>query len=194
MIYVVDNFLDKKLLKTLEEKFLFDFEEIVRPSCTLYAKRAPEEFTKYIEGKISAFEGRKIKSCMCGFRYSDSIKDNHWRIHADLYLDKTQKCMPERAGVIYMTDPPKGFTGTAFWELKENGLDHIDLEDIDAHNKSVEQSNDENKWNLKSVIGHKKNRFLSYPCSYYHSKYPNKTDESRIVCVIFYSYERTETK
>ena len=43
-------------------------------------------------------------------------------------------------------------------------------------------------WELQTVIGHKKNRFLSYPCSLYHSKYPNTTTSARIVCVIFYKY------
>jgi hypothetical protein len=194
MIYIKDNFLDKKLLNSLNENFLFEFEEIQRPGCTIYAKRPPEEFVKYVEAKIANIEGQKIKTCLIGFRYSDKEKDTHWRIHADLYLDHTQKCKPERAGVIYMTEPPSGLTGTAFWKSKDTGLDNIDLNDIDSHNETLSKAEDLEAWELQTVVGHKKNRFLSYPCSYYHSKYPNITEESRIVCVIFYKYERTETK
>jgi len=52
-----------------------------------------------------------------------------------------------------------------------------------------EDAEDLKKWNVKSIIGHKKNRLLSYPCNYFHSKYPNKFKESRIVFVMFYKYE-----
>ena len=37
MIYIKDNFLDTELLNSLNENFLFDFEEIQRPGCTIYA-------------------------------------------------------------------------------------------------------------------------------------------------------------
>ena len=44
---------------------------------------------------------------------------------------------PERAGVIYMTEPPSGLTGTAFWKSKDTGLDNIDLNDIESHNDTL---------------------------------------------------------
>ena len=66
---------------------------------------------------------------------------------------------------------------------------NIDLNDIEAHNEALEYAENLDAWELQTVVGHKKNRFLSYPCSQYHSKYPNITEESRIVCVIFYKYE-----
>ena len=50
----------------------------------------------------------------------------------------------------------------------------------------LEDANDKSKWKLKSVIGYKPNRLLSYPCNYFHSKYPNKFKEPRKVLVIFY--------
>jgi hypothetical protein len=189
MIYIVDDFLDKKLLNKLNKSFLFNFEKIIRPSCTLYAKKAPKEFTQYMESKISILEGKQIESCLCGFRYSDEKKDNHWRIHADLYLDDTQECFPERAGVLYMDKISDDLTGTAFWENKKTKKDSIDLNDINAHNKTLSDAADLSKWNLKSIIGHKKNRFVSYPCSSYHSKYPNITIDPRVVCVIFYKFK-----
>ena len=50
-----------------------------------------------------------------------------------------------------------------------------------------EDFNDISKWNLKSVIGYKQNRLISYPCNYFHSKYPNKSwKEGRVVLVMFY--------
>ena len=94
----------------------------------------------------------------------------------------------------YMNEKPNGLTGTAFWKNKNTGLDNIDLDDLEAHDEALKYAEDLDAWELQSVVGHKKNRFLSYPCSQYHSKYPNITEESRIVCVIFYKYERAETK
>ena len=46
------------------------------------------------------------------------------------------------------------------------------------------------KWKLKSVIGYKPNRLLSYPCNYFHSKYPNESwNEGRVVYVMFYTVD-----
>ena len=49
-----------------------------------------------------------------------------------------------------------------------------------------QDANDKSKWKLKSVVGYKENRLLSYPCNYFHSKYPNKFTGSRRVLVMFY--------
>ena len=57
-----------------------------------------------------------------------------------------------------------------------------------------EDSNDITKWELNSIIGHKDNRLLSFPSEYFHSKYPNKFKNQRVVLVMFYKYERQETK
>jgi len=53
-----------------------------------------------------------------------------------------------------------------------------------------EDANSPEKWRLKSVIGHKKNRLISYPCNYFHSKYPNEFIDSRKVFVMFYKIEK----
>ena len=52
-----------------------------------------------------------------------------------------------------------------------------------------QESNDLSRWELNTVIGHRENRLISYPSSYFHSKYPNKGwEEGRIVFVMFYSH------
>ena len=66
--------------------------------------------------------------------------------------------------------------------------------DLNEFNRLIkEESNDLDRWELSSVVGHKKNRLLSYPCDYFHSKYPKEFEESRVVFVMFYktsSYEQ----
>ena len=50
----------------------------------------------------------------------------------------------------------------------------------------IEDANDKSKWKLNSVVGYKPNRLVSYPCNYFHSKYPNEFLNSRKVFVMFY--------
>ena len=46
------------------------------------------------------------------------------------------------------------------------------------------------KWRLSSVVGYEENRLLSYPSSYFHSKFPNKAWLSgRKVFVMFYKFK-----
>ena len=45
------------------------------------------------------------------------------------------------------------------------------------------------KWKLRSVLGYEENRLISYPSSYFHSKYPNISwPEGRKVYVMFYKF------
>ena len=49
------------------------------------------------------------------------------------------------------------------------GTTMLDDESVEMFNKLLqEDSNNINKWNLKSVIGYKPNRLISYPCNYFH--------------------------
>ena len=54
-----------------------------------------------------------------------------------------------------------------------------------------EDANDLDKWKLESVITHRKNRLVSYPCDYFHSKYPDKAKD-RTVLVAFYTSKQYE--
>ena len=45
-------------------------------------------------------------------------------------------------------------------------------------------------WRLVSVSGYEQNRLISYPATYFHSKYPNKSWEAgRQVYVMFYKFK-----
>ena len=77
-------------------------------------------------------------------------------------------------------------------ELPENvimekyGETYIESDVEEFNRMLIEDANDKSKWKLKSVIGYKENRLLSYPCDYFHSKYPNEFKGSRVVFVMFY--------
>ena len=80
-----------------------------------------------------------------------------------------------------------------FWKHKKLGYK---LDNKKNFNKVLlEDSNDETKWELNTVIGHKENRLVSYPSNYFHSKYPNEHISKREVFVMFYkTYEESKTK
>ena len=78
--------------------------------------------------------------------------------------------------------------GTAFWEHENYGHTYIKSSSDEFNRILKEDSNDKTKWKLSSVIGYKDNRLLSYPCEYFHSKYPNEYKNQRIVIVMFYKY------
>ena len=86
--------------------------------------------------------------------------------------------------------------GTAFWEHENYGHTYIKSNSEEFNRMLKEDANDKSKWKLNSVVGYKDNRLLSYPCEYFHSKYPNEYKDQRIVLVMFYKYiyERTKTK
>ena len=67
-----------------------------------------------------------------------------------------------------------------------NKVNKINTEEF--NNIILKDSNNKDKWILKSIIGAKKNRLISYPCNYFHSKYPNEFNKERIVFVMFYKY------
>ena len=64
----------------------------------------------------------------------------------------------------------------------------LDVTDDEFDEILLRDSEDLDKWSLNSVVGYKPNRLVSYPCNYFHSKYPNKSwKEGRVVFVMFYT-------
>lgn len=185
MIYAIDDFLNEKLYNKINDS-LVDFKEIEVGDKPFYVIPPSESFVKYVCDRISIEENTNIQNVFAFFRQSTDKLDNDWRIHSDLKINGTQ---PDRALVLYISPSKyKKLHGTAFWEHHKYG----DRLPVDTTNKEydkvlLEDSNDLENWTLKSVIGYKKNRLISYPCSYFHSKYPNKSwKEGRNVFVMFY--------
>tara|TARA_R110002072_G_scaffold150175_1_gene298382 strand:- start:463 stop:1041 length:579 start_codon:yes stop_codon:yes gene_type:complete len=190
MIYIVDDFLDKKLFNFVN-KDLKEFKEIQTPGKKFWIINPSEAFIEYMIQKISLYEGRKIINCFSFFREAKKNQDNDWRIHNDSYSG-VYKEKPDRALVLFMSNNnSKKLNGTAFWSHKKYGEKFPENKDINEANRMLkEDANDLSKWQLKSVIGHNKNRLISYPCEYFHSKYPNEFKKSRKVFVMFYKYNK----
>jgi len=187
MIYIIDDFLDKEILKIVT-KDLKDFEEVDTGDKSFWVKNPSKEFIDYIVQRLELVENKSIKNILGFFREAKQGQDNKWRIHNDSIINNEQ---PDRAIVLYLSKNNDDFlNGTSFWEHKQYG-DRYDNINPEEFNKLLkEDSEDLSKWKLKTVVDGKKNRLLSYPCNYFHSKYPNEFKKSRIVFVMFYKYEK----
>ena len=146
-----------------------------------------------MEAKLSILENKKVENILCFFREAKKNQDNTWRIHNDSIINNQQ---PDRSIVLFMSESKSNaLNGTALWEHKEYGDTFLDVNDYKKYDKLLlEDSENLNKWNLKTIIGHKPNRLLSFPSNYFHSKYPKEFKESRIVLVMFYKIKQYERK
>ena len=185
MIYIKDNFLPHSLYKELIN-YCDKFTEVKYPDKSFWVKELPKEFNDYIVSKLESIEGRKIKNILSFAREARQDQDNSWRIHNDTIIDGQQ---PDRAIVLFVKANEFDLNGTAFWEHENYGYTYTESEDKEFNRMLTEDANDKSKWKLNSVIGYKDNRLLSYPCNYFHSKYPNEYKDQRIVVVMFYKYE-----
>ena len=192
MIYIKDDFLPEVIFNKIEP-LLIDFKELDVGDKKFYIKPTIIDFEQYIKSKLEIIENRSIKCIFSYFRIATDKLDTDWRIHCDSIINDD---IPEQAIVLHFSDPPNMLTGTAFWSHHKHGdcLNKKDLSTEEFNRILKEDSNDLDKWTLNTVIGQKKNRLLSYPSSYFHSKYPNKvTKKGRKIFVMFYKYENERT-
>ena len=182
MIYIIDDFLSKKTFKTIKEG-ANDFKEVKTPGKSFWVKEPSQELIAHFEDRLEAIEGREVMNILAFFREAKQGQDNDWRIHNDSIIEGQQ---PDRALVFYIKGDEQVLNGTAFWEHENHGETYIESDEEEFNRMLQEDANDKSKWKLKSVIGYKENRLLSYPCEYFHSKYPNEFKGSRVVFVMFY--------
>jgi hypothetical protein len=187
MIYIKDDFLDAYLIELLNAN-KDKFQEIKTPGKSFWVKMLPQNVVNTIQLEIQALEKVKIEPILSFMREAKEGQDIDWRIHNDSIIEGQQ---PDRACVLFMSEcKQEGLNGTAFWEHKKHG-DRFENVSIEEQNRLLkEDANDLDLWDLKSIIGHKKNRLISYPCNYFHSKYPNEFVDSRIVFVMFYKIKK----
>ena len=187
MIYIKDDFLPTPLYKELVN-FCDEFKEVKTPGKSFWIKEPSPEFIAHFEDRLGAIEGNEVMNIIAFFREAKEGQDNEWRIHNDTIIEGQQ---PDRAIVLYIDSSAKGLHGTALWEHKTYGDIYNPPEGLEEKvsefNRLLkEDANDKSKWDLKSIIGYKPNRLISYPANYFHSKYPNEFKKSRIVFVMFY--------
>jgi hypothetical protein len=186
MIYIEDDFLDIDLINNLDND-KDEFQEVKTPGKSFWVKVPSDEFTKLVCDKISKIENTSVEPILCFFREAKERQDTDWRIHNDSIIEGQR---PDRAIVLYISENNYcDLNGTAFWEHWKHGDKFENVSNEEQDRLLLEDSNDKDKWILKSVVGHKQNRLVSYPCNYFHSKYPAEFLNSRKVFVMFYKTE-----
>ena len=189
MIYIKDDFLPKEIIKYFEND-TSEFKEAKTPGKSFWVKELPKPFIDAVCNKISILEGCDIDNILMFVRQAKEDQDVDWRIHNDSIIENQK---PDRAIVLYLSkENEEGLNGTAFWSHKDYG-DTYNGDGTEEFNRMLTQdANDMSKWKLKTVIGHKQNRLISYPCEYFHSKYPNEFKNNREVIVMFYKTKLNE--
>ena len=167
--------------------YLVNFKEFDAGDKKFWIMNSTQDFDSWMVNKISQIENKKINNILSFFRIATDELDTDWRIHCDSIINNQQ---PTRAIVLYMSDPGlEELNGTALWEHKDHGysLDNSELTSKKYDDLLLNHSNVLDNWKLNTVIGYRKNRLISYPSNYFHSKYPNKCwEQGRKIYVMFY--------
>ena len=190
MIYTVDDFIEKDLFNiALDYLKKGKFLTKTVGEKNFYVQPSIEGFDNYVLQKLAYLEGKELENILSFFRVSTDELDNSWRIHSDLNIKGDR---PDRAAVLYMSPRElEELHGTAFWEHQIYGKELPKDVTDETYNKMIRvDSEDLDKWRLVSVSGYKQNRLISYPASYFHSKYPNKSWKAgRQIYVMFYKFK-----
>lgn len=187
MIYIIDDFVEKNLFK-LANQYLDEnkFNKVIVGEKDFYIQDSNKDFDEYIATKLSIIEGKKIEKILSFFRVATDEIDVTWRIHSDLNINGQK---PDRAIVLYLSPREKEeLHGTALWEHCIYGRElPVDISDQEYDRMIKIDADELEKWRLSTVVGYEENRLVSYPSSYFHSKYPNVSwEEGRKVFVMFY--------
>lgn len=185
MIYVEDNFLDYKVFKDLQEYCESNTFGLVKAGDKSFSVlETPSNVLDILKRNIGGHEISLsfIRRAYKGF-------DNDMRIHCDGIIANQKTSY---ASVLYINQD-EGVTpnGTAFYSHVEHG-DYLDKDSSeDEFNRLIlEDSNDDSKWEMTSMVKSKQNRLLTYDANYFHAKFPKEIESGeRVVLVCFYTKE-----
>jgi len=188
MIYLIDDFLDSTFLQItqnyLNESKFTEVEMGGDRQC--YVIPSNSDFDDYILSRLEVMEQRELKNILSFFREATDTLDTQWNIHSDLNIEGQR---PDRALVLYLSPRKRNdLHGTAFWEHEVYGRElPVDVSDAEYDRMLEVDSEKLEKWKLSTVLGYEENRLISYPSSYFHSKYPNVAwPQGRKIYVMFY--------
>lgn len=143
---------------------------------------------------ISQAIGRPITRKLAVFRQNLAGEMPHSWIHSD-------DICAQYASVLYLNPPQQCQGGTAFWRHTGLGLDRMPSGDFLAQAGETHarwflsmmnrEWRDLTFWEQCGFVGMKFNRFITYPTSMFHSRYPfegfgTTSEDGRLVWACFY--------
>lgn len=137
--------------------------------------------------------GHKIEVKMAFFRLNVAGELPHSWVHSD-------GICASHGGVLYLNLQHQCRGGTAFWKHGPLQLDALPpVDELEGRGMSAEwfykmvnrEWHDLTYWEQVGFVGMKWNRFITYPTSMFHSRYPfegfgETPEESRLVWTVFY--------
>lgn len=146
--------------------------------------------------RISQLVGAKIAPKISCFRMNLAGELPHSWVHSD-------DICAQYATVLYLNTPQQCIGGTAFWKHKTRGIDRLPSkavltakgEDADAFYKTMDREWKElEHWEQVEFVPMKFNRFITYPTSLFHSRFPfegfgTTPKDGRLIWICFYDLE-----
>ena len=165
------------------------YQTITNTNKKFYLAYPPASLSDKLQKKIEQVYNRKVKIVQCFLRMATNFIDTDWNIHADLKVATHED--PTHGAVFYLTDNTDHLNGTALWRHKEHGHCAENFSTSYLKKFSQDSSNDIDQWEISSIIGGIKNRLVSYPAKYFHSKYPKEMwgttqQNCRLIVAVFY--------
>lgn len=171
------------------------FETKRGPDGALYTGISQYPVPQWFE-RIGELVGRPIIPRLSCFRLNLAGELPHSWVHSDDICAKY-------ASVLYLNLPGQCLGGTAFWKHSALGMDRL-LSDAELCARGMDPAafhpfmsrewKDQSNWERVGFVEMRWNRFLTYPTSYFHSRYPFEAfgsgpEDGRLIWVCFYDLE-----
>lgn len=146
--------------------------------------------------KIEQCLGRAILPKLSVFRQNMSGEMPHSFVHSD-------DICASYASVLYLNLPDQCRGGTVFWQHKQTGLEYMPTDEqlanqgidpVEFGKNMTAAWKDKDQWAPNSFVNMKSNRFITYPCSRIHSRWPwegwgSTHEDARFVWALFYDFD-----
>lgn len=143
--------------------------------------------------RISCAVGKEIIPRISCFRLNLAGEMPHSFVHSDGICSQW-------ASILYLNTPQQCYGGTAFWRHTGLNINRMPTPDeltklglkVDWFHSMMEREwKDLTFWEQAGFVEMRWNRFITYPTSMFHSRYPfegfgNKPENGRLVWVCFY--------
>ena len=149
---------------------------------------------------LPVYNGQKYLGRAIESHLSQSFGDFDLVISDNGSTDATPEICADYASVLYLNSPDQCQGGTAFWRHRHLGIDGLpNREDLAKHSVDSDDfyKQIEHDWKVKELweqtdfVPMKWNRFITYPTSFFHSRFPFEAfgsgpKDGRLIWICFY--------
>jgi Family of unknown function (DUF6445) len=139
--------------------------------------------------RVSHIAGCKITPKLSCFRLNLKGELPHSWVHSD-------EICADFASVLYLNLPDQCKGGTAFWKHVPSGMGRLLFNQTpEFYAQMTKDWKDLSLWRQTSLVPMRWNRFVTYPTSWFHSRWPHEAfgsspEDGRLIWICF--YDRTK--